>query len=215
MSFIFRMGRLPINTRWMKRDYGKSESILQERQKLYDLTLIVQSAAADGWICPANKIEIYKAIYIRSRPLKDFMWYTGNGDGEKYEFQEVRYMILKNKYPICEFDTSKDPLIHPANFLEKSLPEKCVITFFRKELDRFVAENNLPVIGYLNSEVFDIPVYEYVYGADRLCITMAFCGAPGAAVTLEELYAMGCKKFIICGVSILQYSAGSAVICGR
>ncbi len=29
---------------------------------------------------------------------------------------------------------------------------------------------------------------------------MAFCGAPGAAVTLEELYAMGCKKFIICGV---------------
>ncbi len=108
-------------------------------------------------------------------------------------------MILKNKYPICEFDTSKNPMIHPANFLAKSLPEKCVITFFRKELDCFVAENNLPVIGYLNSEVFDIPIYEYVYGADRLCITMAFCGAPGAAVSLEELHAMGCKKFIICG----------------
>ena len=28
---------------------------------------------------------------------------------------------------------------------------------------------------------------------------MAFCGAPGAAVTLEELHAMGCEKFIICG----------------
>lgn len=81
---------------------------------------------------------------------------------------EVKDMILKNKYPICEFDTSKDPLIQAANFLAKSLPEKCVITFFRKELDRFVAENNLPVIGYLNSEVFDIPVYEYVHGADRL-----------------------------------------------
>ncbi len=108
-------------------------------------------------------------------------------------------MILKNKYPICEFDTSKNPMIHPANFLAKSLPEKCVITFFRKELDRFVAENNLPIIAYLNSEVFDIPIYEYVYGADRLCITMAFCGAPGAAVSLEELHAMGCKKFIICG----------------
>lgn len=108
-------------------------------------------------------------------------------------------MILKNKYPICEFDTSKNPIIHPADFLAKSLPEKCVITFFRKELDRFARENNLPVIGYLNSEVFDIPIYEYVYGTNRLCITMAFCGAPGAAVTLEELHAMGCKKFIICG----------------
>ena len=28
---------------------------------------------------------------------------------------------------------------------------------------------------------------------------MAFCGGPGAAVTLEELHAMGCEKFIICG----------------
>lgn len=108
-------------------------------------------------------------------------------------------MILKNEYPICEFDTGKNPIIHPANFLVKSLPEKCVITFFRKELEQFVAKNDLPVIGYLKSEVLDIPVYEYVYGTDRLCITMAFCGAPGAAVSLEELHAMGCEKFIICG----------------
>lgn len=108
-------------------------------------------------------------------------------------------MILKHKYPICEFDTDRNPMIQAANFLEKSLPEKCVITFFRKELDQFVAENNLPIIGYLKSEVFDIPIYEYAYGSDKLCITMAFCGGAGAAVTLEELHAMGCEKFIICG----------------
>ncbi len=108
-------------------------------------------------------------------------------------------MILKNQYPICEFDTSKNPMIQPTSFLHESLPEKCVITFFRKELDRFAAEKNLPVIGYLNSEIFDFPIYEYGSGTDRLCVTMAFCGAPGAAVTLEDLYAMGCKKFIICG----------------
>ena len=108
-------------------------------------------------------------------------------------------MILKNKYPICEFDTDRNPIIQAANFLTESLPEKCVITFFRKELERFVAEKELPIIDYLHSEVLDIPIYEYVNGIDRLCITMAFCGAPGAAVTLEELHAMGCKKFIICG----------------
>lgn len=108
-------------------------------------------------------------------------------------------MILKNQYPICEFDTGKNPIIQPTDFLKESLPEKCVITFFRKELEQFVAENKLPVIGYLNSEVFDIPIYEYEDGKDSLCITMAFCGAPGAVVTLEELRAMGCKKFIVCG----------------
>lgn len=108
-------------------------------------------------------------------------------------------MILRNQYPICDFDTSRNPVIQPGNFLPESLPERCVITFFGKELKQFAAEHCLPVIGWLKSEVLDIPVYEYVHGADRLCVTMAFCGAPGAAVTLEELHAMGCKKFIVCG----------------
>ena len=77
-------------------------------------------------------------------------------------------MVLKNKYPICEFDTGKNPIIQATNFLAKSLPEKCVVTFFRKELEQFVSENNLPVIGYLNSEVLDIPIYEYqlLYAGD-------------------------------------------------
>lgn len=43
------------------------------------------------------------------------------------------------------------------------------------------------------------PVYEYHTSTESICITMAFCGAPGAVVTLEELRAMGCEKFIVCG----------------
>lgn len=110
-------------------------------------------------------------------------------------------MMWKNAYPICEFDTSKTPMIQPAGRLTESLPEKCVVTFFREELDGFVAENHLPVIGYLHSEVVDIPIYEYTCGTDKLCVTMAFCSAPGAAVSIEELHGMGCKKFIICGAA--------------
>ena len=67
-------------------------------------------------------------------------------------------MIVKNQYPICEFDTNKNPIIHPTSFLTESLPKKCVITYLRKELEQFVEENKLPIIGYLNSEVFDIPI---------------------------------------------------------
>ena len=112
-------------------------------------------------------------------------------------------MIIKNKYPICEYDTSTNPIIKPTDFLEKTLPSKCVITFFRKELNQFVEEKNLPIIGYLHSEVLDIPIYEYNTPAKSICITMPFSTAPGAAGTIEELHAMGCTKFIICG------SAGS------
>lgn len=108
-------------------------------------------------------------------------------------------MILKNKYPICEFDTCKKTIIQPTSVLAERLPEKCVITFFRKELEQLVYENELPVIGYLRSEVLDIPIYEYVHGVERLSVTMAFCGAPSAAVALEDLHAMGCQKFVVCG----------------
>ena len=105
-------------------------------------------------------------------------------------------MIIRNEYPVCEFDTSRDPIIKPTDFLTKTLPPKCVITFFRKELDRLVEEKRLPVIGHLNSEVLDIPIYGY---NESICITMPFSTAPGAAGTVEELHAMGCDKFIVCG----------------
>jgi len=77
--------------------------------------------------------------------------------------------------------------------------EKCVITFFRKELDQFVSEHNLPIIGLLHSEVLDIPIYDYQSENEQFCITMPFCTAPGAASTIEELHAMGCNKFVVCG----------------
>ena len=89
-------------------------------------------------------------------------------------------MVIKNKYPVCEYDTSR-------------------ITFFRKELNEFVEYKNLPVIGHLHSEVLDIPIYEYNASKEKICITMPFSTAPGAAGTIEELHAMGCEKFIICG----------------
>ena len=108
-------------------------------------------------------------------------------------------MLRKDQYPVCEMDTDRDAIIQPRKFMAETLPEKCVITFFRRELDRLVEERDLPVIGTLKSEVVDFPIYEYTCGDERLCITMTFCGGPGAAATLEELYAMGCKKFLICG----------------
>lgn len=108
-------------------------------------------------------------------------------------------MIIKNEYPVCEYDTSRNPIIKPTDFLEKTLPSKCVITFFRKELNQLVVDKNLPVIGHLHSEILDIPIYEYNISKEKICITMPFSTAPGAAGTIEELHAMGCNKFIICG----------------
>ena len=45
-------------------------------------------------------------------------------------------MIITHEYPVCEYDTARDPIIHPTDFLDKCLPKKCIITFFRKELEK-------------------------------------------------------------------------------
>lgn len=110
-------------------------------------------------------------------------------------------MIITHEYPICEYDTARDPIIHPTDFLDKCLPKKCIITFFRKELEKFAGEHKLPVIGQLHSEVLDIPIYKYENGENPLCITMPFSTAPGAAGTIEELHAMGCETFVVCGAA--------------
>lgn len=110
-------------------------------------------------------------------------------------------MIISGEYPVCEFDTSREAIIKAENPLKEDLPEKCVITFFRKELEAFAREHGLAVLGYLHSEVLDAPIYEYRNGAERICITMPFSAAPGAACTLEELRAMGCKTFVVCGAA--------------
>ena len=108
-------------------------------------------------------------------------------------------MIISHDYPVCEYDTCRESIIKATDFLKKCLPEKCVITFFKKELDQFVSEQNLPIIGYLHSEVLDIPIFDYQSENGHLCITMPFCTAPGAADTIEDLHAMGCNRFVVCG----------------
>ena len=105
-------------------------------------------------------------------------------------------MILEHASPVCEFDTDRDALIRPGDFLSKTLPPKCVITFFRTELEQLVRQRGLRPIGQLHAEVLDLTVYGD--GGD-VCVTMPFSTAPGAACTIEELHAMGCSRFLVCG----------------
>ena len=79
--------------------------------------------------------------------------------------------------------------------------ENALLHFFRKETGKFAGEHKLPVIGQSHSEVLDIPIYKYENGENPLCITMPFSTAPGAAGTIEELHAMGCETFVVCGAA--------------
>lgn len=110
-------------------------------------------------------------------------------------------MIRNNDIPILEFDTDIDAKITAASFLNKILPEYCVISFFKEAISKIVKRKNGRIIGYLHSEIVDIPIYELDIQGKKISITLPFATAPGAAGTIEELHAMGAERFIVCGAA--------------
>lgn len=108
-------------------------------------------------------------------------------------------MITRREVPILEFDDNRDAIIRAWSDRKEPLPERCVISFFGKEVREKAAREKWPLLGELKSEVADLPIYGCEAEGERLCVAVPFCGGPGAAVALEELRAMGCRRFIVCG----------------
>lgn len=109
--------------------------------------------------------------------------------------------MLNNSFPILEFDKNRVAKITASSYLKKTLPEYCVISFFREAIKELVNQQNTVIIDYLHSEILDIPIYELESNGKKVCLTMPFATAPGAAGTIEELHAMGANKFLVCGAA--------------
>lgn len=109
-------------------------------------------------------------------------------------------MFEKKQYPILEFDPCRNSYLDPSKFIKAiDIPEYCVITFFREVIEERLNNGKLKQIANIHSESMDIPVYETEYDGKRVVLVLSYLGAPGAAAQIEELIALGCKKFIVCG----------------
>lgn len=109
-------------------------------------------------------------------------------------------MIEKRDYPILEHDTAKEAVVEPSRVLKPiDISPCCVITFFRDVIDKYKAEGKLKEIKSLRCETLDIPIYETIIDGKRFCLVQGYLGSAGAAAFLEEMIALGIKKFIVCG----------------
>lgn len=109
-------------------------------------------------------------------------------------------MIEKKDYPILEFDSNKKAQIEPSQIAKKKdVPEECVITFFGEAINKKKEEGKLKQISRIVFESITVPVYVTEYEGREIGLVLAFLGAAGCAGELEELIAMGFKKFIVCG----------------
>lgn len=105
-----------------------------------------------------------------------------------------------HSFPILEFDPTTAAIIEPSRVLEPiDIPECCVLCFFQDVISGLREDGRLQVTYKLGSEMGPNPVYELSVEGRRLALFHPGVGAPLAAAFLEELIALGCRKFIACG----------------
>ncbi len=106
--------------------------------------------------------------------------------------------MLHADFPILEHDDSLPAIIEPSQTLTPiDMPEHVVLCFFPKVVAQVGAEAR--VCHNLFSELGENPIYETAVGGKRLAFVHPGVGASFCAAVLEELIALGGRKFIACG----------------
>jgi uridine phosphorylase len=103
-------------------------------------------------------------------------------------------------YPILEHDPSPDAIIDPQRLIKPiDIPQACVVCFFQDVINQLNAAGRLKPVADLRSEIGKHPVYEMDVDGKRLALFHPGVGAPLAAGFLEELIALGSRRFMACG----------------
>lgn len=122
-------------------------------------------------------------------------------------------------FPLSEFDPDKKAIIDPAELVNgKSPSEYCVMTFFGGVLRKLLDESRLEIIkGLLLPEptVYPRDAYQLEYKGKIVVVVHPGIGAALAAGNLDQMIALGCRKFVACGSAGVLKSTlkrGSVVI---
>lgn len=102
--------------------------------------------------------------------------------------------------PILEYDAAPTAILEPSRIIEpRDVPEHAVVCFFNDVITHLSQKHEMRVVKHLRSEIGRHPVWETTLHGKRLAIFHPGVGAPLAAAMLEEVIALGCRKFIACG----------------
>lgn len=101
--------------------------------------------------------------------------------------------------PLLEFDPSPSAFIEPTEHIRRrDVPAACVVTFFGDSVRRLLARGEAEVIAENEWEDGPHPLLRVDRGGG-CAILHCGVGAPLAAGLLEEVIAMGCRAFVVCG----------------
>lgn len=106
----------------------------------------------------------------------------------------------RRQSPLLEFDDTARALIEPSEQIRRrDVPEACVVTFFADAVRRLLDAGRATLIRENAWEDGPHPLLEMEHEGQRLGILHSGVGAPLAAGLLEEVIALGCRRFVVCG----------------
>ena len=105
-----------------------------------------------------------------------------------------------DEIPLLDFDKDRNALIEPSVYKNIGLPEYCVIPFYGSVIENLRQENRLQKVYELGSILMPTEIYKLDHNGKSITVVCpTACGAPLAGALLEELIALGCRKFVACG----------------
>jgi uridine phosphorylase len=123
---------------------------------------------------------------------------------------------LDSDFPILEFDGEREAVIEPSKVIRPIvIPERCVLPIYYKVIAKLLAESRLQRVTDIHTVMGPLPVYKLAKGERELTVAHPGLAAPLAAGIMEELIALGCRKFVACGTAGVLDSglaAGTVVV---
>jgi uridine phosphorylase len=117
---------------------------------------------------------------------------------------EAAMEVTPLSFPIIEFDPTRTAIIEPVvPAVSRPAPERCVLCFFPEVIEGLLRDGKLEEIGAIRSEIGRHPLYiltvETVSGLRQVLVAHPGIGGPLAGGILEEIIALGVRRFIACG----------------
>jgi uridine phosphorylase len=118
-------------------------------------------------------------------------------DEQGFHWPEVLLGMLS---PLLEPLNDEMALIEPSKrFPEPKLPQKCLLCFFPEVLEKLAQRDGCQKLQGLGSEIGATDVLTMPFQGETLAVCHPGVGGSLAAATLEELIALGCRDFFLCG----------------
>ena len=109
----------------------------------------------------------------------------------------------RENIPLLEFDPDKTALIEPNMLHHKQdLPEACVMIFYTSVINKLKSDGLLKKVYELapyGVTILPVDIFAATTPLGNISVVFPGIGAPIASAILEELIALGCRKFVACG----------------